>query len=40
LAPGESVELDGFDASGGGLIVIFDYRQGEFQAGSFIVIEG
>lgn len=39
LAPGESVELDGFDGSGGGLIVIFDYRQDEFQAGSFVVIE-
>ena len=39
LAPGESVELDGFDFSGFGLIVIFDYRQNEFQAGSFVVIE-
>lgn len=40
LAPGESVEIDGFaGGGGGGLIVIFDYRAGEYEAGSFVVIE-
>jgi hypothetical protein len=36
LAPGESVAISVF---GSGPFVIFDYRQGEFQAGSFVVIE-
>ncbi len=36
LDPGDSVAISVF---GSGPFVIFDYRQGEFQAGSFVVIE-
>ena len=36
LDPGDSIAISVF---GSGPFVIFDYRQGEFQAGSFVVIE-
>ena len=37
LAPGDSVTLDPFEFFG--TVVIFDYRAGEYEAGSSVVIE-